>query len=63
MAVPLRCARETVPVRAVTSMPGVPSWIAGLVNVRGAVLTVVDVGARLGGAASDGPEAVDEGLA
>lgn len=60
VAVPLRWAREIVPVRAVTRMPGAPSWIAGLVNVRGAVLTVVDVGARLGGGASDGPVLVVE---
>ncbi len=38
-----------------TRLPGAPSWIAGLVNVRGAVLTVLDLSARLGSAAAAGP--------
>lgn len=60
VAVPLLQAREIVTVRAVTRLPGAPSFIAGLVNVRGTVLTVVDVGLRLGGAASAGPVVVVE---
>lgn len=55
VAVPLLQAREILTVKAVTRLPGAPSWIAGLVNVRGTVLTVVDVGRRLAGAASEGP--------
>jgi purine-binding chemotaxis protein CheW len=58
VALPLLQAREIVTVRAVTRLPGAPSFIAGLVNVRGTVLTVVDVGQRLGGAASAGPVVV-----
>src|SRR5690606_26379591 len=37
-----------------------PSWIAGLVNLRGTVLTVLDVSIRLGGTASAGPVLVVE---
>ena len=60
VAVPLLLAREILGVRAVTRLPGAPSWIAGLVNVRGTVLTVLDVGQRLGGAPSAGPVIVVE---
>ncbi len=55
IAVPLQSAREILTVRAVTRLPGAPSWIAGLVNVRGAVLTVVDLSRRLGATPAAGP--------
>jgi purine-binding chemotaxis protein CheW len=58
VAVPLLQAREILTVKAVTRLPGAPSFIAGLVNVRGTVLTVVDVGQRLGVGASLGPVVV-----
>jgi purine-binding chemotaxis protein CheW len=32
----------------VTPMPGAPSYVAGVVNLRGAILPVFDLGARLG---------------
>lgn len=60
VAIALLSAREILTVRAVTRLPGAPSWIAGLVNVRGSVLTVVDMGARLGGTPSAGPVIVIE---
>jgi purine-binding chemotaxis protein CheW len=60
VAVPLLQAREILTVKAVTRLPGAPSFIAGLVNVRGTVLTVVDVARRLGAAASVGPVVVVE---
>lgn len=34
--------------RAATRLPGAPSWICGLVNLRGALVTVVDLSARFG---------------
>ena len=40
--------REIVPGRAVTRLPGAPAWVLGLINLRGAVLTVVDLGGRFG---------------
>jgi purine-binding chemotaxis protein CheW len=44
----LTAIREIVPARAVTRLPGSPEWVLGLLNLRGAVLTVVDLAARLG---------------
>lgn len=55
VAIPLLSSREILTVKHVTRLPGAPSWIAGLVNVRGAVLTVLDLSARLGAAAATGP--------
>ena len=34
--------------RAATRMPGAADWISGLVNLRGALITVVDLSARFG---------------
>lgn len=34
--------------RAATRLPGAPSWVCGLVNLRGALVTVVDLSARFG---------------
>lgn len=60
VAVPLLSSREILTVRSVTRLPGAPSWIAGLVNVRGAVLTVMDLSVRLGAAAATGPVVIVE---
>ena len=40
--------REIVPGRSVTRLPGAPRWVLGLLNLRGSVLTVVDLGVRFG---------------
>jgi purine-binding chemotaxis protein CheW len=40
--------REIIPSRAVTRLPGSPPWVLGLLNLRGSVLTVVDLAGRLG---------------
>jgi purine-binding chemotaxis protein CheW len=45
----LGTVREIIPARSATRLPGAPPYIAGLVNVRGTVVTVFDLGARLGG--------------
>jgi purine-binding chemotaxis protein CheW len=45
----LGTVREIIPFRGATRLPGAPPYIAGLVNVRGAVVTVFDLGVRLGG--------------
>ena len=47
MAWELAMVREIVPTRAVTRLPGAPAWVLGLLNLRGTVLTVVDLAARL----------------
>lgn len=44
----LTVIREIVPARTVTRLPGAPRWVLGLLNLRGTVLTVVDLAARLG---------------
>ncbi|HET7583424.1 MAG TPA: chemotaxis protein CheW [Gemmatimonadaceae bacterium] len=40
---------EIIPWRKATRLPGAPPWVAGLINVRGSILTVIDLGVRLGG--------------
>ena len=45
--------REIVPFRACTRLPGAPPYVCGLINRRGTVVTVVDLGLRLGGAPAD----------
>jgi purine-binding chemotaxis protein CheW len=44
----LDAVREIVPARAATRLPGAPEWVLGLVNLRGTLLTVVDLAARFG---------------
>jgi len=44
----LEMVREIVPMRAATRLPGAPAWVRGLVNLRGALVTVVDLSARFG---------------
>lgn len=53
----LDTVREILPPRPATRLPGAPTWVRGLVNVRGTVITVVDLVARLSGrpARADGP--------
>ncbi|HEU4565288.1 MAG TPA: chemotaxis protein CheW [Gemmatimonadaceae bacterium] len=48
-AIDLHHVREIIPLRRTTRLPGAPSYIAGLINVRGTIVTVLDLGARLGG--------------
>lgn len=39
--------REIIPYRPATRLPGAPSSVQGLINLRGTIVTVVDLGARL----------------
>lgn len=41
--------REIVPIRQATRLPGAPSYVRGLINLRGAIVTVIDLAARLAG--------------
>jgi purine-binding chemotaxis protein CheW len=41
--------REIVPIRQATRLPGAPSYVLGLINLRGAIVTVIDLAARLAG--------------
>ncbi|MDQ8154685.1 MAG: chemotaxis protein CheW [Gemmatimonadota bacterium] len=47
-ACPLEVVREIVPMRSATRLPGAPEWVRGLVNLRGALVTVADLSARFG---------------
>lgn len=44
----LTAIREIVPSHAATRLPGSPPWVLGLLNLRGMVLTVVDLATRMG---------------
>lgn len=48
--------REIVPVIDATRLPGAPPHVRGVVNLRGQLLTVVDVGHRLTGTPAETPE-------
>lgn len=49
----LASVREIVPARATTRLPGAPAWVCGLINLRGTLLTVVNLATRFGVAATD----------
>jgi purine-binding chemotaxis protein CheW len=40
-------AREIIPLRPATRLPGAPPYVRGLINIRGAIVTVLDLGQRL----------------
>ncbi len=42
--------REVIPARAATRIPGAPSLVKGLINLRGSLIVVADVAMRLLGA-------------
>lgn len=49
--------REIIPPRPYTPLPGSEPFVCGLINLRGRIVTVIDLGARLGLAPSAaGPE-------
>ncbi len=47
-AVDILRLREIAPCRDVTRVPGMPPWVLGVMNLRGSVVTVVDLGLRFG---------------
>jgi purine-binding chemotaxis protein CheW len=47
-AIEVRCAREVVVVDDVTIVPRGPSYLVGVANLRGRVLSIVDIRALLG---------------
>lgn len=40
-------AREIIPLRPMTRLPGAPKFVRGLINIRGTIVTVLDLGVRL----------------
>jgi purine-binding chemotaxis protein CheW len=39
--------REIVPYRRATRLPGAPAYVQGLINLRGTIVTLLDLGVRL----------------
>lgn len=39
--------RELIPLGDVTRLPGAPAFVRGLINVRGTIVTILDLGVRL----------------
>ncbi|MEX2181977.1 MAG: chemotaxis protein CheW [Gemmatimonadaceae bacterium] len=58
VAFPLDAVREIIPPRVLTRLPGAGAWVLGLLNLRGLVLTVVDLTVRFGGTPGDSPSIV-----
>lgn len=48
LAIAIERIREIIPARPYTPLPGVGAHVCGLINLRGRIVTVVDLGARLG---------------
>ena len=48
----LEGVREIIPYCRATRLPGAPSYVTGLINLRGSIITVLDLGLRLGVAAA-----------
>ena len=45
-----------MPHREATRLPGAPSYVQGLINLRGTIVTVLDLGVRLGATRERVPE-------
>jgi purine-binding chemotaxis protein CheW len=45
--------REIIPFRHTTRLPGAPPYVCGLINLRGTIVTVIDLGLRLAGTPVD----------
>lgn len=56
--IPVEQVREVVRAEGVAPIPGMPVAQAGIVNVRGAIVTVLDLQAALGGVRAPAPASV-----
>ena len=54
----LESVREIVRGRPLARLPGAPEWVRGIMNLRGTLLTVVDLTVRLGGSSDGLPRVV-----
>src|SRR6478672_8530994 len=43
----IEAVREIIPYRGATRLPGAPPFVQGLINLRGTIVTVLDLGTRL----------------
>lgn len=50
LAVPIQDVREIIQISRMTPLPRTPAFVRGVMNLRGAVVPVIDLAARLGGA-------------
>jgi purine-binding chemotaxis protein CheW len=50
---PVESVREVVPITATTRLPGAPSYVRGLINLRGTLITVMDAALCLYGVEAD----------
>jgi purine-binding chemotaxis protein CheW len=50
--------REIVRGRPLARLPGAPAWVRGIMNLRGTLITVVDLSARLGASVGGPPRVV-----
>ena len=55
----LEVVREIVPSRPATRLPGAPEWVRGLINLRGTLVTVIDLHVRFGAGRRTGGEEMD----
>lgn len=47
--------QEIIPLRPATRLPGAPRFVRGLINIRGTIVTVLDLAVRLGALDEPGP--------
>ena len=59
----IAAVREIIPFRRCTRLPGAPTYVCGLTNLRGTVVTVVDLAARLADAPAPAAAASEAGAA
>lgn len=57
-AIPMAAVREVLRSLPLAPVPGTPPWVAGVANVRGDIVTVVDLAAFLGQDAAADPHAL-----
>lgn len=48
--------QEIIPLRRMTRLPGAPTYVRGLINMRGTIVTVLDLGVRLDPSRAIAPE-------
>ena len=53
LALPIERVGEVIPVPEMSPVPTAPSWVAGIISVRGEVVPVVDLGMRVRGQPAD----------
>jgi purine-binding chemotaxis protein CheW len=51
-AVPILRVKEIIEFETVTRVPGTPAWVRGVINLRGAILPVIDLASKFGHDAS-----------